>query len=59
MKEVKRNAQSIPKVYIAISIRDRKEMPQVLFVIPSGKRGEGVEAPENSKPEENGGGGLK
>ena len=46
--------------YFCSSVRDRKEMPQVLFVFSSRKGGgEGVEARENTKPEkkheENGG----
>ena len=32
-------------------LRERKEMPQVLFVFSSRKGGEGVEARENTKPE--------
>ena len=33
------------------NVRDRREMPQVLFVSPSEKEGEGVVVPENTKPE--------
>ena len=54
--------QKIPLDEIFCSlVRDHQEIPQVLFVFPLGKRGEGVQTSENTKPEikpeENWGGG--
>ena len=36
-----------------MTVRDRRILPQVLFVFTSGKGGEGVEALENIKLEKN------
>ena len=38
--------------FFALSLRDRQEIPQVLFVFPSEKGGRGLRPAGNTKPEE-------